>query len=118
MLLSKSNMKVIHWEYDTNLIGQEDSAAPVTRIGATIDSETGKTIGLYFVWKYLLQKGDQVCFNCVCQDSYIIKDMPGLNIIELKTLLYKSFGKFKGALLERLDVPISGYCISAPARMR
>ncbi len=103
-MLRKSNMKIIHWEYNENLIGQENNAKPEMRIGLTHDSETDKPTGVYFNWKYLLQKGNQVCLHSVCQDSYRTVDTPNLTLSELKILLYNSIQNFKEIFQERLDL--------------
>ena len=100
----KSNMKIVHWEYNEDLIGQEDNAKPTLRAGVTRNSDTDKPTGVYFIWTYLLQKGTQVCLHCVCQDSYRTVDTPNVTISELKLLLYNSILNFKEVFLERLDL--------------
>ena len=92
-MLDNSNIKIIHWEYDEQLIGQEDQARPTLKVGLTRNINTNNPTGVYFVWTYLLKKGQQVCLHCVCQESYRTVAIPKINLSELKILLYNSLQK-------------------------
>ena len=112
MLLGKSNMKIIHWEYNPEFDQLQNIGQPKLAAGVTRNRETNNPTGVYFRWTYILQNDTNIYLHCVAEDSYKINDFQDFSMFDLKLLLSKSFENFKVVFLERLD--IIGVQVSAP----
>lgn len=104
MLFRKSNMKIIHWEYNEDQFALGGTGTPKVAAGCMRNIETNVPTGIWFRWTYLLQNGNNVSIHCVGQDSYKINDIPSYSKDELGLLMCKSFENFKEVFFERLEL--------------
>ena len=104
MLFSESNMKIIHWEYNNELIGLENKSEPTIKIGLLRNIDTDKPTGVYFRWTYLLERGNEIFLHFVSEDSYKIHNIPDFTLADFGLLFYKSGENFKRVFKERMDL--------------
>src|SRR6266545_4105212 len=104
MIFGESNMKIVHWEYNEDLLGKEDSASPKMLAGLMKNNDTDITSGVWFRWTYLLEKGNDAFLHCVGEDKYKLHDIAGFTLQDLTMLVYKSFENFQRVFKERLDL--------------
>lgn len=97
-------MKIVHWEYNSELDESENTGEPKLAIGATRNIHDNRPTGVYFRWTYFLQNNATTYLHCVAEDSYKINDLKDFSLLDLKMLLYNSFENFKAIFLERLDI--------------
>jgi hypothetical protein len=104
MLFNKSNMKIVEWEYNEQLIGKDDKATPIRFAGLLRNKETNKPTGVWFQWSYTLKRGTDISLHCSGKDSYTIHDIPGFTIQDLALTIHQSFENFTRVFLDRLDL--------------
>jgi hypothetical protein len=104
MLLGKSNMKIIHWEYNEDLAENENEGTPKLVAGAVRNRDTNKPTGVYFRWTYLLANNSDVYLHCVGEDSYKIANISEFTLEDIKLILCQSFDNFRNVFCKRLDI--------------
>lgn len=103
MSLPPSNIKIIHWEYNEDILPKANNPTAQFKAGLTRDNDTGRPTGVYFTWKYLLEFQNKIGIHCLAQESFGFNNCKDVREDDLLTLMKISIYNFKGVFLERLD---------------